>query len=221
MRGRYLPNKNKLLKGWYFKMTKTTKKCASKCAETCVDNCACAHVDAKRPTETAKAELTYSFYSRVLNKPFDSLSELQAAEDAHFAELKAKEDKVAQKKADAMKVEDAFKALNAARKTYKENLIKIADVYSESLKNLKTAFDDATEVEKTKLAAAEDNYKEMLKAFTDKYESYHLTLKDGDFETTISGNANQRSTKSVMSSSNSTSQSNDLGLVELFNLLFN
>ena len=166
-------------------------------------------------------EIGYAFYSRVLNKPFDTLSELNAAEDAHFAEIKAKEDKVAQKKADAMKVEDAFKALNAARKAYKENLIKVADEYSESLKALKVAFEDAREVEEAKLAAAEDNYKEMLKAFTDKYESYHLTLKDGDFETTISGNANQRSTKSTMNSSNSTSQSGDLGLVELFNLLFN
>lgn len=168
-----------------------------------------------------EAELTYAFYSRVLNKPFDTLSELNAAEDAHFAELKAKEDKVAQKKADAIKVEDAFKALNAARKAYKENLIKLADEYSDALKTLKVAFEDGKAIEETKLAAAEDNYSEMLKAFTDKYESYHLTLKDGDFETTISGNANQRSTKSTMNSSNSTSQSGDLGLVELFNLLFN
>ena len=203
-------------------MTKTTKKCAGKCVDTCVDSCACAHVDAKRPTETTKSELTYSFYSRVLNKPFDSLSELQAAEDAYFAELKAKEDKVAQKKADATKVEDAFKALNAARKAYKENLIKIADNYSNELKALKVAFEDAKEVEETKLAAAEDNYKEMLSAFTERYpEGYHITLRDGDFETTISGNANQRSTKSTMKSSNSTYQSDDLGLVELFNLLFN
>jgi hypothetical protein len=194
-------------------MTKTTKKCN--------DNCACAHVDGKRASETAKSELTYSFYSRVLNKPFDSLSELHAAEDAYFAELKAKEDKVAQKKADATKVEDAFKALNAARKIYKENLLKLADEYANDLKALKTAFEDAKAVEETKLAAAEDNYSEMLKAFTEKYkEGYHITLRDGDFETTISGNANQRSTKSVMSSSNSTYQSDDLGLVDIFNLFF-
>ena len=173
-------------------------------------------------TKKTKPEIDYGFYSRVLKQPFDSLEDLALAEEAYYAEQKAKEDKAAQKKADAKVVEDAFIALNAARKAYKENLIKIADNYSNELKALKVAFEDAKEVEETKLAAAEDNYKEMLKAFTERYpEGYHITLKDGDFETTISGNANQRSTKSTMKSSNSTYQSDDLGLVELFNLLFN
>ena len=36
------------------------------------------------------------------------------------------------------------------------------------------------------LANAETAYKTALKEFQDKYENYHMTLKDGDFETTIS-----------------------------------
>ena len=129
----------------------------------------------------------YSYYSRVLGKPFDSIEELKEAEAVYFAEQKAKEDKVIAKKADAKKVEDAFKALNAARKTYKDDLTTLATDYSESLKELKDTFEFGKKDIHAKLAAAEDAYKAALKAFTDKYpEGYHLTLKDGDFETTIS-----------------------------------
>ena len=130
---------------------------------------------------------TYAYYSRVLNKPFDSLLELTQAEDAYYAKLKAKEDQTAQKKADAQKVEDAFKALNTARKTYKDKLLAITEQYSKDLKDLMTAFENDKKEVQSYLAAAEKTYSEALKAFTDKYpEGYHLTLKDGDFETTIS-----------------------------------
>ena len=68
--------------------------------------------------DTAKTKKStkedYMFYSRELQEPFESLDALKEAEEAHFAKLKAKEDKAATKKADALKVEDAFKALNSA-----------------------------------------------------------------------------------------------------------
>jgi chromosome segregation ATPase len=134
-----------------------------------------------------KTTLNYSFYSRVLEKPFDSIDELCAAEQDYFDKLKAKEDKAAQKKADATAVEDAFKALNAARKTYRENLSQLTTEYSESLDNLKKAFELGRADIQNTLAKAEDTYSKALKDFTNKYpEGYHLTLKDGDFETTIS-----------------------------------
>lgn len=129
---------------------------------------------------------TYSFYSNVLNKPFTSVEELEKAENVYFAEQKAKEDKAFKKKEDAKKVEDAFKALNAARKEYKENLNQLTTEYSEALTNLKNAFDLGKKDITSKLSAAEDTYAKALKEFTDKYESYHLSLKDSDFETTIS-----------------------------------
>jgi hypothetical protein len=57
-----------------------------------------------------------------------------------------------------------------------------------------------------KLAAAEAAYEAALKEFTEKYpEGYHLTLKDGDFETTISSK---------------TSKSDVAKAVDLFDLLF-
>ncbi len=135
-----------------------------------------------------KKEQNYMYYSKVLNAPFESLDALRAAEDAHYAKLKAKEDKAAEKKADASAVEEAFKALNAARKTYKEDINELTKVYSKGLVDLKEKFENSRKAIKETLARAEDDYAKALKAFIDKYpEGYHLTLKDGDFETTISG----------------------------------
>jgi hypothetical protein len=149
----------------------------------------------KKPADLDKSKqqtaCDYSYYSRVLKAPFDSVDELKKAEAAYYAELKAKEDKAAQKKADAIKVEEAFKALNVARKDYKDNILAITQQYSENLAALKKSFEAAKETEKKTLAAAEELYANALKAFTDKYpEGYHLTLKDGDFETTISSKTN-------------------------------
>jgi len=127
----------------------------------------------------------YGYYSKLLKEPFDSLNELTMAEEAYYAKQKAKEDAAAQKKADAQKVEDAFKALNVARKTYKENLTQLTKKYAESLDNIKKAFELGKKDITLKLAEAEDVYQAALKEFTEKYDQYHLTLKDGDFETTI------------------------------------
>ena len=164
--------------------------------------------DEKNAQQSVKTERNYSYYSRVLEKPFDSLNELAIAEEAYYAKLKAKEDKAAQKKADAKVVEDAFIALNAARRSYKDELNAITSEYSENLRKLKESFEAAREETKAKLAKAEDTYSEAIKAFTDKYpEGYHITLKDGDFETTISGSS---------SVNNKT-----LNSLDLFNWIFN
>lgn len=134
-----------------------------------------------------KAEQSYMYYSRVLKEPFASIEELKEAEEAHYAKLKAKEDKVAQKKADAALVEEAFRSLNNTRKLYKESLAKLAEKYSKDLVRLKETFEaDKAELQDV-MATAEDVYAAAIKTFTEKYpEGYHLTLKDGDFETTIS-----------------------------------
>jgi chromosome segregation ATPase len=165
----------------------------------------CGEVDKNVKHEGEKNQV-YAFYSRVLNKPFDSVAELREAEAAHFTELKAKEDKAATKKADAKKVEDAFKALNQARKVYKEDLTQLTNEYSTAIADLKKAFEAGKSDIHAKLAAAEDDYSKALKEFTDKYESYHLSLKDGDFETTISGSSNNKKVEQPM--------------LDLFDLLF-
>lgn len=159
-----------------------------------------------------KTDIGYSYYSRVLNKPFDSIEDLKDAEQKYYDELKAKEDKAAQKKADANKVEDAFKALNAERKAYKDNLATITKEYSESLEHLKNAYELGKKDIHNKLAAAEESYSKALKEFTEKYpEGYHLTLKDGDFETTIS---------SQVSSETSKTSVNTARVADIINALF-
>ena len=164
-------------------MKKNTCKCNN-------DTCAC-------EKEVKTADLGYSFYSRVLNKPFDSVEELAKAEAVYYDELKAKEDKAAEKKADAQKVEDAFKALNAARKAYKEDLASLTKEYSDELNLLKKAFELAKKDIQDSLAKAEDGYSSALKEFTDKYDNYHMTLKDGDFETTLSGSKYANTAKTM------------------------
>ena len=140
-----------------------------------------------KKNETRKTDVEYGYYSRLLQKPFDSIEELRDAEETYYAEQKAKEDAAAKKKADAVKVEDAFKALNAARKEYKEKLTQLTTEYAESLENLKKAFDLGKKDIQDTLVAAEDAYAKALKEFTDAHpEGYHVTLRDGDFETTIS-----------------------------------
>lgn len=173
-------------------------------------NNGCDHVEAKKPTDNAS--LGYGFYSNVLKKPFENLAELKRAEEVYYAELKAKEDKASQKKADAQKVEDSFKALNAARKEYKEKLTQLTQEYADELTNIKKAFELGKKDITSKLSAAEDTYAKALKEFTDKHpEGYHLTLRDSDFETTISG-----------SSKVNTNASSDANKVfNIFDLFFN
>ena len=162
-------------------------------------------------------DVNYGYYSRVLNKPFDSIAELRDAEAVYYAEQKAKADKAALKKADAQKVEDAFKAMNAARREYKEKLTQLTKEYAESLENLKKAFELGKKDLHEKLANAEEHFSTTHKEFTAKYpEGYHLTLRDGDFETTISGSANKtQTTKKV-----ETKDPSQVNLMNIFDLFF-
>lgn len=169
---------------------------------------------------TKKNTNDYAFYSKPLKQVFDSLEELRVAEAKHFAELKAKEAKAAAKKAEAQKVEDAFKALNKARREYKENMTQLTQEYSEALADIKKAFEVGKKDIHDKLAAAEDVYNAALKEFIAAHpEGYHVTLKDGDFETTISGSqhiANKNDTKNP----EKLEKKNDTDLLNLFDLLF-
>ena len=167
----------------------------------------------KRPHNVGPEVPAYGFYSKILNKPFDTVAELTEAEEAHFAEIKAKEDKAAAKKADAQKVEDAFKAMNAARKEYKEKLTQLTKEYSEELTKLKDAFEHGKKVIHNTMAAAEENYSKALKEFTTAHpEGYHVTLRDGDFETTISGSSKVQDIKKVDPS--------QVNLYNIFDLFF-
>lgn len=129
----------------------------------------------------------YGYYSRKLNKPFDTLDQLRAAE---IADQKAKDEKMQAAKAKkdaAIAVEDAYKALNAAKKLYKDELSDAISRYTDAMKILELEFAKEKDAISAKLMSAETNYKAKLKEFTDKHpEGFHITLKDGDYETTIS-----------------------------------
>ncbi len=162
-------------------------------------------------TNKKNNNVEYSYYSKLLKQPFDSVKELQEAEEAYYAKQRTKEDAAAQKKADAKKVEDAFKALNQARKDYKEKLTQLTEEYGKALTNLKKAFETGKTDIHAQLAAAEDAYAKALKEFTGKYENYHMCLKDGDFETTVSSNCTK----------NANVKKPDTDLFNIFDLLFN
>lgn len=162
---------------------------------------------AKQAKNTIKKDTKdYGYFSKVLKEPFDSIEELKQAEEAYFVKLKEKEEATAAKKAEAQKVEDAFVALNAARRAYKEELQEATLKYSEELINLKETYGKIREDIHKRLEDAECAYDVALKEFVEKHpEGYHLTLKDGDFETTISG---------------STSTKEPHNLFDLFNSMF-
>ena len=166
----------------------------------------------KKNVNVEKDNLDYGFYSNVLKKPFERLEDLKKAESVYFEEQKVKEDKAAQKRAEAKTVEDAFKALNAARREYKEKLSQLTTEYSEALTDLKKAYELGKKDLHETLAKAEESFDATHKEFVAAHpEGYHLTLRDGDFETTISG-----STKT-----NTTKESNtDNKVFNLFELLF-
>lgn len=161
---------------------------------------------------SSKETLDYGFYSNVLRKPFERLDDLRKAEAVYYEEQKVKEDKAAAKRAEAQKVEDAFKALNAARKEYKENVTQLTAEYAESLETLKQAYELGKKDIHDKLVQAEENFEKAHKAFTAAHpEGYHLTLKDGDFETTLSGSKTNNIDNAVKASNN---------VADLFSLLF-
>ena len=166
-------------------------------------------VNAKQVCETNEnSTCDYGFYSNVLKKPFDTLDELRKMEAAYFTEQQVKADKAAQKKADAKKVEDAFKALNAARKAHKDELIQLTKEYAAELDSLKKAYELGKKDIHRKLAEVEDAYSSALKEFTAKYDNFHMTLKDSDFETTISG------------STKTDAKQDSTGIFELFDWFF-
>lgn len=152
--------------------------------KNCNDCGACVQPEVKQ--DSRKTDVGYGYFSKLLKQPFDSIEELKKAEEAYYVKQKAKEDAASQKKADAQKVDEAFKALNAARKTYKEKLTQLTKEYAEALENLQKAFELGKSDIHNVLAEAEETYQAALKEFTDKYDSYHLSLKDGDYETTVS-----------------------------------
>lgn len=125
------------------------------------------------------------YYSEKLTKVFDTEEELKKAEgEAAEAELKkAKESEV--RKADASKVEAAYKARNEARKAYNKKLTELRAAYNEALTSAKKTFEEGVDSAGEELDSKEKGFQSELDAFYKAHGPYHLTLKDGDSEVTV------------------------------------
>lgn len=125
--------------------------------------------------------VNYGYYSRVLNKPFDTLEELRKEEQEFLAAEEAKRQAAEQRKSDAANVEKAFKELNAAKRMYNEATAKAYSDYLEKAKALEEEYNTTLKTANNELVTKQELYDKALKAFIDAHpEGYHLTLKDGD-----------------------------------------
>ena len=131
------------------------------------------------------------FYSEVTKKLYETEKELIMAEKEAVAAEEKKLEAAKAKKADALKVEDAFKANNEAKREYNAKVIAARKAYNETLVAAKKAFDEAVN-DATKIKEnAENVYDAALKEFTAKHpEGFHITLKDGDNVMTVSSQGN-------------------------------
>ena len=128
------------------------------------------------------------FYSETLDRIFDTEKDLKAAEKEAAEKEAAKKKASEEKRAEAKVVEDAYKAHNAAKRTYNENVLALRKKYDADLRTLKKTFDEAVEAEAKTLDAAAVAFDTALKEFTDKHGSFHMTLRDGDNVLTLSNN---------------------------------
>lgn len=126
------------------------------------------------------------YYSDLTKQLYETEEEALAAEKKLEAEKAEVAKKASTKKAEAKVVEDAFKARNAARREYNTKLVEARKVYNDAIIAAKKSFNETLTTATDAKDKAEEAYNTALKEFTAKYESYHMTLKDGDNVVTIS-----------------------------------
>ena len=145
-----------------------------------------------KDVENVKDEtLDIIYKSKLLNKEFSDLDELKKAEAEYRAELAKKEEAKIARKADADLVQDAYVAKNKAAASYNEAYTKAVSVRKEAIDKINKEFYDAICDAKKEYEDAASKYNTALKEFQTKHpEGYHLTLKDGDNELTISRRSN-------------------------------
>lgn len=134
-----------------------------------------------------KQDEQVSYYSHKLKKLFTTMDELKTAEaEADNAEAEKAALSEA-RKVDAQKVEEAWKAVNTLRATCKTERQEADRKYLEAVtaaKKIRTTTEEEINERWNKVTAA---YDAALAEFTKLHpEGYHLTLKDGDYTTSIS-----------------------------------
>lgn len=128
------------------------------------------------------------FYSEVLDKKFDSVEELEQAEKAAAEAAEQKAKKAQERKTEANEVEKLFIARNEAVKKYNKEVIQLRNTYNNAVREARKAFEDQVAIITAEKDKAETDYNRAVNDFINKHpDGYHLTLRDGDSVTTISG----------------------------------
>lgn len=138
---------------------------------------------AKNPEVT---ENDFIYYSKLLNKPFNTVSELKAAEEEYKKAEEEKKAKSEARKAEAKVVEDAFKELNEAKKTAAEAIKEARELATKAYAEVNEKYTAAIKAANELINVAEENYNTKLNDFNKAHpDGYHLTLRDGDNVTNI------------------------------------
>lgn len=135
-----------------------------------------------------KEKTDYSYYSKKLGKCFDTLNDLLDAEKADEEEKEKKEKAVAERKTDAVKVEDAYRALTDAVKVKGEKIRVAQKDYLKKQAELTKEYENQLSAINKEVEAASDVYNGALKEFQEKHGDFHTTIKDGDSTISITAN---------------------------------
>lgn len=127
------------------------------------------------------------YYSDKLDKIFETEKELADAEKAADEEQAKKEQAKALVKKESEHVQDAFKALNAAKREYNKEVVEARKIYNKAVIAARDVYAKAIEQADKAKAEAERTYDTALKDFQSKHpEGFRITLKDGDNVVTLS-----------------------------------
>lgn len=107
-----------------------------------------------------EAKEDFGYYSKLLQKPFNSVAELKKAEEEYHAEQNEKLAKLGKKKELAHKVEDAY---SSYMKILEDGNKQISDFVSKVKKEQQEAY---------------NKYIEERNKFIDTYGSFHMTFVD-------------------------------------------
>lgn len=121
-----------------------------------------------RFTSTKSNDESYGFYSKLLNKPFDSLEELKDAELAYHKANDEKEKLAEERKERAREVEDALKHVYDVRKASREKINKVREECAKEL------------------SEAEDEYNKLLEAFLKDYKTFHVSYSNNGIHEVVS-----------------------------------
>ena len=124
--------------------------------------------------------------------------------EANLANLKAEREKAltakreaesAVRKADATKVETAFREMNTARKNYNNVEREAKEQFNKTIALARKIYNEKVDPEIKKVEEAQNKYKAELEEFQKNHKNYHMTLSDpeNDCTQTLISNSVDRS----------------------------